>query len=799
MAQLQRLDISRTAACAPPDTVFQAWLATIEFSGGTCNRPPQPVGTIPAQAPTESGPAVGVSVEAYFSDPDGDPLTYAATSTRAGTVMVFVSGDTVWLTPGTFGTATVTVTARDPHGLSATQTMVVTTVASDGPQSDREVIEALYEATGGVSWTNSTNWKTSAPLGAWYGVTTDTAGRVTRLELGENGLTGSLPPALGSLVSLERLSLWENELTGPIPGELGNLANLERLSLGGNDLTGPIPDELGNLANLELLYLWGNELTGPVPAWLGNLTRLRWLLLSTNELTGPIPVELRNLVQLEWLYLWGNQLTGPVPAWLGNLTRLQRLSLSWNALTGPIPTALQNLTNLETLVLNGNELTGPLPAWLGNLTPLRSLYLAGNALTGRVPGALGSLSNLETLDLSYNWGLSGPLPSGLPSASSLDDLDIFLTQTCAPSVWQNWLATIDEFTGRLCESGTDVTIDVAVVYTPAAREAAGGVAEIEAVIDLMIAETNQAYEASGVHHRVALVARSEVPSYTETGDSLLDLRRLADPSDGHMDEVHVLRDRGADLVHLIVDESDVCGRARIVGAFGVTQDVCGGSTFAHELGHNMGLHHDRYVQRGGASAHPAYGYVNQRTFGAGATRSSRWRTIMAYVDQCADSYFYCSRLLRFSNPRQRYDGAPLGIAFGAGTSGLAGPADATAVLNATGSVVATWRDRASGGVNRPPAAVGTLPDLRLAELNDTLEVDASQAFVDPDGDTLTYTVSSSAPHVVTVSAADARLTLTAVSIGAATIRVTATDPGGLTARGRSPRCSNGWLKGPVAR
>ena len=171
-----------------------------------------------------------------------------------------------------------------------------------------------------------------------------------------------------------------------------------------------------------------------------------------------------------------------------------------------------------------------------------------------------------------------PLPSGLRSAASLDDLDIFLTWTCAPSAWQDWLATIDEFSGRLCESGADVTIDVAVVYTQAAREAAGGVAEIEAVIDLMIAQTNQAYEASGGHQRVALVARSETPSYVETRNGSLDLRRLRDPSDGYMDEVHVFRDRGADLVHLIVDRSDVCGIAYLVGAFGLTLDICGGST-----------------------------------------------------------------------------------------------------------------------------------------------------------------------------------------------------------------------------
>ena len=370
LSQLTYLDISGTGACAPNDAEFLAWLETIEFDGDTCNRPPETVGTVPPQALAQSGPALGVSMEAYFSDPDDDRLTYAAASSNVGAVTAFASGDTVWLVPGAAGTARVTVTAQDPDGLSATQAMTVTTAPSAGPQSDREVLEVFYDSTGGASWTNRTNWKTSAPLGEWHGVTTDPAGRVTELELYENGLTGPVPPALG------------------------NLASLWSLYLDGNDLTGPIPSELGRLVNLEGLGLQGNALTGPVPAWLGNLVNLGFLDLAGNELTGPVPAALGSLVNLGWLGLWGNDLTGPIPA------------------------------------------------------------------------ALGNLVNLERLGLSYNWGLSGPLPSGLETAP-LEDLDIFITQTCAPAAWQEWLATI-EFYGPLCEAETDVTIDVAFIYTPAA-------------------------------------------------------------------------------------------------------------------------------------------------------------------------------------------------------------------------------------------------------------------------------------------------------------------------------------------
>ncbi|CAN0007293.1 unnamed protein product, partial [Hapterophycus canaliculatus] len=49
------------------------------------------------------------------------------------------------------------------------------------PSSDRTLLNRLFDATSGGSWTNSTGWGTSRPLGEWYGVTTDDAGQVTRL------------------------------------------------------------------------------------------------------------------------------------------------------------------------------------------------------------------------------------------------------------------------------------------------------------------------------------------------------------------------------------------------------------------------------------------------------------------------------------------------------------------------------------------------------------------------------------------------------------------------------------------
>ena len=646
--------------------------------------------------------------------------------------------------------------------LAAAAGAAVDAAAQDSVAGDRAALVAFYDATGGPDWTDGTNWTSDELLDAWHGVTTDPDGRVAGLSLPENNLAGTLPAALENLTRLRRLALGGNRFSGSIPAGLGNLVDLRELSLWNEDdyldpeddgLTGPIPAELGDLADLRRLDLGGNDLTGPIPAELGNLTGLRELILARNGLTGEIPAELGNLTSLHWLDLGRNRLTGALPAALGRLTSLYTVDLGQNDLTA-----------------------GPLPGWLGSLAGLSALSLSRANVTGPLPGWLGNLANLQRVDLSYNWGLAGPLPASL-DLSHLERLDVFATRACAPAAWRSWLDAVD-FTGALCGADADV-IDVAVFHTPAARDAAGGPDEIDAVVDLYLAETNRAFEESEVRTRVALAAREEV-DYAETGEYDTDIDRLRYSSDGHLDGVHAVRDRvGADLVHLIVAELDVCGVAELGGAFGITRHGCGGRTLAHELGHNLGLHHDRYelLQRRGQalSSHPGYGYVNQRAFAPGAPPDRRWLTVMAYWTQCADNGVSCASLLRFSNPRQTWLGDTLGVPADADSMGEAGPADAATVLDATAPVAANFR---RGSTNRPPAALGALPDRTLQADGGAEVVDVAAAFRDPDGDALTWSAASSAPAVAMAQAGGGRVTLTPVAAGAATITATATDTGG---------------------
>ncbi|KAJ4847007.1 hypothetical protein Tsubulata_022766 [Turnera subulata] len=123
----------------------------------------------------------------------------------------------------------------------------------------------------------------------WFHVTCDGDNRVTRLDLGNAKLSGSLVPELGKLERLQYLELYTNDLVGPIPKELGGLKSLMSLDLYHNNLTGPIPASLSKLSNLKFLRLNDNRLTGRIPRDLTKLGNIKILDVSNNDLCGTIP------------------------------------------------------------------------------------------------------------------------------------------------------------------------------------------------------------------------------------------------------------------------------------------------------------------------------------------------------------------------------------------------------------------------------------------------------------------------------------------------------------------------------
>ncbi len=330
----------------------------------------------------------------------------------------------------------------------------------------------MYETLDGSGWTNAANWGTDQPLDTWYGITTDSEGRITEINLSNNGLAGAIPPEIGRLEHLEVLDLSGNALSEAAaddPGPLGpaldlsaDLAfspvpprpeqlerrvayaagqspgidpwpcylNWSRLT-SGTGVTSVIPPELGSLPNLRVLDLSKNSLTGTIPPELGNLENLEILDLGFNTLEGPIPPELGQLDNLEALSAcynrqwdpsvgWVSGLTGAIPAELGGLANLEVLDLTSNLLQGQISTAFLG-NNLEILSLGGNWLTGVIPAELGNLASLEILNLSSIGLRGEIPAELGNLGSLEILYLGGNH-LTGAIPAELGNLANLEVL-----------------------------------------------------------------------------------------------------------------------------------------------------------------------------------------------------------------------------------------------------------------------------------------------------------------------------------------------------------------------------------------
>ena len=94
----------------------------------------------------------------------------------------------------------------------------------------------------------------------------------------------------------------------------------------------------------------------------------------------------------------------------------------------------------------------------------------------------------------------------------------------------------------------------------------------------------------------------------------------------------------------------------------------------------------------------------------------------------------------------------------------------TIAVNVTSGVVS----------NRAPITVGAIPSRTLTLGDSSIQIDVSANFQDPDGDTLTYTVSSTDLGVATTSVSGSQVTISPIGSGSATINVIASD-GRLTA------------------
>lgn len=197
-------------------------------------------------------------------------------------------------------------------------------------------------------------------------------------------------------------------------------------------------------------------------------------------------------------------------------------------------------------------------------------------------------------------------------------------------------------------------LDVLVVYTPAARAQAGSTTAMTAEIRSYIALANTCFANSEVIMRLRLAGTAEV-AYTETfgGTMNADLNWLSDTTyTSNSTNFLLRRATGADLVCL-VRRGPVGGTTGVADSNGcfVVADNHATATlaFPHEIGHVMGLKHDRASE--GIAGEYNYSCAHIFTGNDGIL----YRTVMANGPGIRIPYF--------SNPWVNYQGVPTGIAF----------------------------------------------------------------------------------------------------------------------------------------
>ena len=677
------------------------------------------------------------------------------------------------------------------------------------------------------------NWLTGSIPAALGGLS-----NLEWLALDQNALTGSIPPEIGNLAGLDVLSLYGNLLSGQVPAELGSLTGLLHLDLGGNELSGPLPSAVTRLSSLRWLQLEGSGLcvpdTADARAWLATIEDFMGVVCD-----GASSLAFERVVTLTGL---GGVFDEVVAVADLDGDGREDVVVARNLGEAEEPSDRLTKAPLRVLVNVGDGSFRYAPELVAGTIDVRSPFVVADDFNGDgradlavfdagvyVPDGVGGYGNPPQLFLSSQDarlrpsdaladavrrehelrpepGYSGPADLHVKTAASGDidgdgDIDLWVESSGGANVISHF--TVNNGDGTFTIDPDRVPYEL--LHNPPPefwRHVGNALVDLDSDGDLDLA-LGQIRDLDPTHinqFSIVLVnagtghypARIELPhpafhnGYTSVqrlthfdvnSDGFQDLLLLHDRNDGTFPNVIPFTGR---YIQVLINRGGTSFDDETPARMGDQSATTPERDPAGEPLHNAAAPRMHDVDRDGCADLVMWGGPNVRTEsplvylndGSGRFEAASPVPFAGsdhYLGPAVPADLNGDAAIDFVVPQRH-----------AGSDGLYGTADDFGMLVTLLNTTPPGPIRCADPSNRPPAPAGNLPNRTLAP-DGMLTVDVSRGFEDPDGDALTYTVSSSAPGVVAASSAGALVTLTAVGEGTATIRVTATDPGGLSA------------------
>ena len=270
-----------------------------------------------------------------------------------------------------------------------------------------------------------------------------------------------------------------------------------------------------------------------------------------------------------------------------------------------------------------------------------------------------------------------------------------------------------------------VTIDVMIVYTAAFTARYGAGAGVTSRINNLIAQANTAYLRSDVAITLQLV-RAEETTYTNSNDNVIALNDITN-AQGAFSSIPATRNAyAADLVVLMRPFDNTnhggCGVAWVGGSnqstllsqygysvFSDGSDLGGSGFFCfdqslqHEMGHNMGLMHDRATVMAGNGGVISYGATNYAFGYVIPSSSPQVGDIMSYALRPVNCF--SSPIVYRQGPVSGLSGGSCNVTpttgdvLGVVAANTSASADAAATLNFTRQTVAAFRTAATFSIS----------------------------------------------------------------------------------------------------